>query len=286
MSHRGVKTCALLLPIFIVVTVTLTVSQGRSIQQRTGGAMAVELQRDLGRIESFRGSRNLDELVKVADEVESRWSNRRASDYAELMLRVSDTLSSVDFDNEEQYVLAQKYAKAALQKAAEMPVDLQLHLILHLRADIEYERGGVRGEEWVKVRNAKTKMWLQGWQQLRLQMNRSFDFNDVPSINVSLPAGAIGVAGMSPAQIKDPKVRAEYEDAIAANARKAEEYRRQYKLRQLDQLFSPKAEEYVVRAYSREPANLSELKQLLETYIDDYALREKILNEVTKPSSQ
>lgn len=286
MSHRGAKTCALLLPIFIVVTVTLTVSQGRSIQQRTGGAMAVELQRDLGRVESFRASRNLDELVKVADDIENRWSGRRASDYAELMLRVSDTLSSVNFNDQRQYVFAQKYAEAALQKAAEIPVDLQLHLILHLRADIGYERGEVKGEEWARVRNTKTKMWLQGWQQLRLQMNRSFDFNDVPSLNVSLPAGATGVAGMSPAQIKDPKLRAEYEDAIAANARKAEEYRRQYKLRQLDQLFSPKAEEYVVRVYSRDPANLSELKQLLEAYIDDYALREKILNEVTKLSNQ
>lgn len=87
---------------------------------------------------------------------------------------------------------------------------------------------------------------------------------------------------MSPEEIKDPRLRAKYEAAIAENERKADEFRRQYRLRQLDSSFPRTAEKYLIQAYSKPPSNLHELRGLLNIYQIDKTSARKILDGVSR----
>jgi hypothetical protein len=87
---------------------------------------------------------------------------------------------------------------------------------------------------------------------------------------------------MAPEHIDDPKLRAEYDAAIEENRRKAQRYSEQYSLRQWLKRFPKTAEEYIIRAYSKPPFDVGELKGFLETYLDDEETRARILDAVTK----
>ena len=82
-------------------------------------------------------------------------------------------------------------------------------------------------------------------------------------LNVPSPIGFPGVDARS---ISDPKLRAEYEAAVSKNVENAERNLEQCRLRDLDRLFSVRAEKYLIRAYSQTPFRLGQLKQLLDRH--------------------
>ena len=89
-------------------------------------------------------------------------------------------------------------------------------------------------------------------------------------------------AGVSPDAIKDPKLRAEYEAAIADNSAKVRRNNDQQYLKQNSGRFYAEAERYLVSAYSRPPMGSSQLKTLLTEYVADPVVRKRILDEVGK----
>jgi hypothetical protein len=237
----------------------------------------------ISHIESFRDSKDLDSLEKFAGEIEVKWYRMNRIYYFDLILHICELFSSISFnDYDRQLSFTQKYANLALGKSGEIPLKIELHLLLHLQEDIEYLRGETKGEAWSRQRNRKAKMWFRGWHRLEQEIDPNFDFSDLPMENVIPPAGVDLRAGIAPEHIKDLKLRAEYEAAIAKNRQKAEAYNKQYKLRQLDKLFSPKAEQYIINAYSRSPFSLEELESYLELYIEDVETRSRILDAVKK----
>lgn len=239
-----------------------------------------EYERDLSRLRSFRDSRNLDSLEKFADEIEKKWSQIDGVSYFDLLLNVCNLLSSYSFnDYRRQISLAQKYAALALAKSDEIPLEIELKLLLFLPPDMEYQQGE-REEDWAKQRTTRTRLWLRGWQRLSKEIDPDFDVDDLPKRNIAPPPGAASRAGVAPEHIKDPILRAEYEAAIAENEQKAQKYNWQYKLRRLDQMFSEKAEQSIVRAYSKPPFDLEELRRFLDTYITDEKKRLEILDAV------
>ena len=92
--------------------------------------------------------------------------------------------------------------------------------------------------------------------------------------------------GASPESIRDLKLRAEYERAIAQNSAKARRYNDQYWLKQTAPDFYKTVEKYLVSAYSRPPTDSAQLERLLSQYVDDNDVRVRILAEVRKVGSQ
>jgi hypothetical protein len=76
-------------------------------------------------------------------------------------------------------------------------------------------------------------------------------------------------------------LRAEYGRAIAENSAKRLRYNDQYWLKRNAKSFYNEAERYLVDAYSRPPADYSQLDGLLTRYVDDHAVRARILAEST-----
>jgi hypothetical protein len=127
-----------------------------------------------------------------------------------------------------------------------------------------------------------TKMRLHAWKRLLDAIDPTWDANDFPVINVTPPSASGAPSGVAPHAIKDPRLRAEYEEAIERNRQKAQRYSEQNRLHKWLKRFPKTAEEYIIRAYSKPPFDVGELKEFLQTYITDEETKATILHAVTK----
>lgn len=244
-----------------------------------------QYQRDLARLSDLSKANDLDGLVKFADELEVKWGRRGGDDYARLMLNISNLIVN-DFYNEKIYQLSQKYIFTALSKSDSFSLDSEVKLLPFLAIALAPSTAPTDvTSAWAKERNIKAKLWLHAWFRLEKEIDRKFNFNDKPFLNITPPVETGLPSGVAPEAIKDARLRALYEAEITANAKKARIYNRQYILRQIEKEFPQKAENYIVSAYSKSPINPNELEQLLNTYIGDYTTRERIKDEVKRRRS-
>jgi hypothetical protein len=253
--------------------------------EKTSEAVKMEFEEEVKRIESLAAAKDFDALTAAADEIEKKWSQRSAEYYSKLMLKVSDEFGSGGFGEARQYDLEQKYADLGLKNAGQIPLETEVRLVRRLQKDREYSKGVLKGEEWARRRAQKAEMWLRAWHRLDSEIDKDWDPEDKPLWNVPTPPGVGLPAGVAPEAIKDPKVRAEYEAAVAKNRQKAERYLKQHRLRQMKTRFSKPAEKYIITAYCRPPFNLEELKEYLKTYIAEEDVRARILDAVRQNTS-
>jgi hypothetical protein len=75
-------------------------------------------------------------------------------------------------------------------------------------------------------------------------------------------------------------LREEYKAAIAKNAAKIRYFNDQYWLLQNAPFFYKEVERYLVNAYSRPPADTSELEKLLAEYVSDQSVRLRVLDGI------
>lgn len=118
-------------------------------------------------------------------------------------------------------------------------------------------------ESRVTVRAAALSLWLHLLQVLERTLDPRFNPDDLPDNQVQPPPTTGGVRyppGAAPALIDDPRARAEYEQAIAANRAKADQYRLQIQLRRLDEQITPRAEAFIRHAYTCHPDDRQEVK--------------------------
>lgn len=242
------------------------------------GSQAEYLQ-DSKYIESFRSSKDLEGLEKAAKRIQTRWKDQNADHYSALILDVCQTMTTLRVTGSRTSELLQGYAMQALKEADKIPLYTEISLVLYL---IPNAASSLAEHKKAELRSSKTKLWLHAWHRLQGEIIVDFDFTDFPLLNVSPPTDANMPAGIAPEAIQDPKLRAEYEAAIEKNKQKAVTYNKQYHLRKLHKKFAQQLENYLIAAYSIPPYNIDELKQDLNLYVQDEALRNKILTEVTE----
>jgi hypothetical protein len=197
------------------------------------------------------------------------------------MLAVCRATMSSDYRDDRQYYIGRKYVALALRRADEIPVETEVELVLNLGGDAERLRGRTRETEWGDARGRRMELWFHAWRRLEAEMDKGFDPEARPALKVHAPHGTNLPAGVAPEAIADPKLRAEYEEAVAANRRKVQAYTRQYQLRQLNEMFSKQAERYVVEMYSTPPFDSAELGRRLEESLPSQESRQRILDAVT-----
>jgi hypothetical protein len=240
-------------------------------------------QTERSRLDSLLRAKDLEGLIRAADEIERKWGNAGGQNYGRLMLNVSDAIVN-NFRSDQSFSLSQKYATEALAKAETFSLQLETQLLGFLARDLASASGAK--SEWIRERRTKTKLWLHAWQRLEKGINRNFDFSDRPMLNVMPPQETGLPSGAAPEAIKDPKLRARYEAVIAANVKKGREYNRQFEFRYLDEIFPKRAAEYLARVYSEPPYDLAELRQYLAaSHLNQPAIK-NLLDEVAKRISQ
>ena len=143
-----------------------------------------------------------------------------------------------------------------------------------------------RSGAWPEIRRREAVLVGMLVANVKRQLDPAFDPKDVPSAGVAPPAGSGFSGPVDPKEIKDVGLRKEYEAMIQANAKKAEDYRRQHKLRMRYAQLTEEAKEYLTEAYALPPSRVAELKAVLEEQGWDAASILEIVNEIGARTSK
>lgn len=230
-------------------------------------------------LESFRVNGSLDELIIQWDKIEQNSGKLGGDFYGNLSLKFLSILTSTRYRSADDKALnlSQDYAIQALEKADTFDLETEWQLLNYLRYPLTKDK---LNNSQIQERRERVKLWLHALHRLKTEKDEDFDPNDLPVLNVTPPKGIrVRIAGMSPEAIEDPKLRAEYEKAIAANAKKADYRTKQFLLRQNESSIVKDAVKYISEMYSQPPANLQELDKLLNDYNISESLREEISNQ-------
>lgn len=126
-------------------------------------------------------------------------------------------------------------------------------------------------------------LWLNLVDLLDRFLDPNFDPSDVPERLVEpppIPGGAVLRPGADPALIEDPRARAAYENAIAANHQKAVRYRLQIQLGRLKDRIPAGLEEFVRRYYTSAPREQQELRTAINNLIHNPSRRADLLQRL------
>ncbi|GEM_PF-3463523 len=216
--------------------------------------LMVEAEKMRKRMFKVGKTKNLNALVALADEIEATWVQKDVMFYASLMVDICGELNSADYDDDRQYLFLRKYTKLALEKADQMPAEFEVRLLGFLSGNIEYVLKLVKEEDWSQDRTGRTKLWCHAWGHLEKEIDENHDVSKEFTRNPNL----------SNEQNRQAQTRHFY----------------QRRARKIYAEFSESFERYVVFAYSKKPANTSELRYYLESYVQDVQLRERILTKV------
>lgn len=137
-----------------------------------------------------------------------------------------------------------------------------------------------------QLRMESLLLWLRLLQLLDRSLDPNFNPADVPEKLVEpppIPGGEILRPGADPSRIADPKARAQYERAIAANRAKNKNYQTQIHLRRLKEQLPSQAESFIRNSYSSAPGDQRELRTAIDQIITDPA-RKAQLTKLLRPS--
>ncbi|MGB7068423.1 MAG: hypothetical protein WBD22_02930 [Pyrinomonadaceae bacterium] len=218
-----------------------------------------DFERQLQRLRSFREKGTLKELLNEGKLIERQWGESGGESYGKLILEFLGILTHSRYISDEVIDMSQNYVVQTLKKADTFGLTTEWKLLWFLRYPFS-EKDKIE----LQQRREGTKLWLHLLRRLEVEKDENFDPDDLPSLNVVPPAGVrVRFAGMSPEAIKDPKLRAEYEAAIVANAKKLEYHNQQSDLRRDEESILRNAIDYIANAYSVPPKNFEEFQEIL-----------------------
>jgi hypothetical protein len=229
-------------------------------------------------LERFRYSEDLQAVHKEIEALLPQLSVAHLDEYLRFTIYVCEMLTSHDFrDHRRQILLVDEYATSALERTPETALEQELMLLSFLQGDIE---SGISEAEWPNIRRQRATRWFKALRRLESQIDKTFDFDDLPWLSEAPPPEVNLPAGIAADHIKDPALRREYEARAESNRAKADRYAAQWKSRQLLQEYAPRADEYVARAYSQPPYAVADLEQILTENVPEDARRTATIDVV------
>ncbi len=218
-------------------------------------------------------------LNEVAEEIDRVWRDGEDREgYSRLALQVISAMASIGGGDLRGQYLAQRWAIRALERADAMPLEVQCAIVSFVQHDRDAEGRALSEGALAQVRRVRASLWLQAWQRIDRSIDEEWSPADTGAANVVPPGG--GPAGMDPAAISDPVLRAQYEADIAANRQKIIRATEQFRARDLRKYWVPTAKRVLIRLYMEAPNGTEELRALLEEYISDASDREQVLDAV------
>ena len=241
-----------------------------------------QLDADIAKLDVLRSSGNMDALRAQIDPEANKWRIHDHNAFLLYMYRACSELSSYDIgDLSQRALLLGQYSMFVLRSG-----DLPLQRYIQFVEFLGFDPPRIDEAAWKDLRRQKAQFWLEALRRAIQATNPNFDFNDRPALNVAPPSSTGLPAGVSPANMPNPQIRAEYEKAIAQNHTKIQQYNQQSWLRLNGPRISKEVEHYLVRAYSQPPSDISELQSLLSKYIEDASMRSRVIEEVQKSQNQ
>ncbi len=161
--------------------------------------------------------------------------------------------------------VAAKLAQFEKDKDPETPRAAALQLV---EVDLSKEQEGLKR---LALRRETLQLWLTLLAQIDRNLDPMFNSNDMPRTSVEPPpvAGVQYPPGVDPSAIADPQARRQYEAALKQNQEKAERYRLQAKLRDLDRKVTVQAERFIRLSYTSVPGDQREINDMVKKLVQN-----------------
>ena len=271
--------------IFMLISIAFWASLSFAEDAKNKIMESKEFSRDHTRATVLRESKQLNGLVSLANEIQTKWHKKNKQMYGALMAHTLRSWISAcgTARKEAPMKLIRQYATRALstynsKNTDNISVESEFDLVSIVHEEYTYSKGKHSDKEWANARRKGTERWFHAWQRLESAIDKDWNPNNRPVMNVTPPKGiAISFSGIPPELIKDPALRAEYEDAIKKNREKAKIYNEQIKLRMIKKRYLRRIEKYIADTYSIPPSDNTELPNLLNTYVKDAKTRAQFL---------
>jgi hypothetical protein len=130
--------------------------------------------------------------------------------------------------------------------------------------------------EWAHWRHMKLSFWLQALDQVHAMKDEAWDPDDLPYMNIGVPGETQYSAGVSPDSIEDPETRKKYEEALKKNAEKAERYRRQSDIRELERWCLERLQAYINTHYTDGEEDLDEIRRAMDQQLSTTRHRRQV----------
>lgn len=221
--------------------------------------------------------RDLKGLIILADKVR----DKKNSEYINLLADICSSFNSYDFNSDKQYLYARECSKGVLSNN-NISISVELRMIENLQGIEEYKAGLVSNTQWESDRKERIAFLLRLWKKLQDNIDRGFDCHNPenkPFSNVPVPGPYM--PGISPNNIKEPEIRAKYEEAIKINRLKQEKCSFQNQLQKLDKTLPTFVENFLIQMYSVFPANMESLDKNLESFELGKDASDRIINRIT-----
>jgi hypothetical protein len=238
----------------------------------------------LDRVKLIRKKSDAEAVQKLMADIDAEWGAKKDAAYYYVILELCGAVSSWPALDPNRTNLVRKLAITVLDAPGDKPIYSEARLLLFLQGDPDYIQRKLVGSDWEKERLLRVHRWLTTWQHLRFAKSQLPLDPGLPVVNVKPPSGGKGAIypGMDPADIKDPIIRKQYEDAIAKNLEKGRVYRQKRALENTEDAFIKPATRYIINAYSAPPFKTEELEQILEESAVEKDVRVAIVTEVKK----
>ena len=282
MNMNILNQCILSLSLCLLLSGVMTYAENEEM-------IIQEYRQHLTAIKSLARAEDMDELKRIAHDIESQWGQTHSNLYAALVGEMCTVMSSVPHESDEPYTLMKSSVMSALAHAEDIQLDVTinlLHDLLYLERMTNAQKPHVLDEDERQQRVSNTRLWLRTWQELQRGIDTHWDSNDLPLINVAPPDETGLPSGTASEHITDPELRKRYEQDIKDNIHKAQVYAKQLKLRELEKQFFPQLQAALAYLYSKEPYELKELEEQMKNYMPDEILRKQILGTIKQNIGQ
>lgn len=242
-----------------------------------------EFEKDYKRIEDLSAARSFQPLLDFSGSLKEKWG-KDIKAYSILQAEISKAFASYDFQDKRQYIYSVEIAKDVLKNADKIPIQLEYEMVGKLQSNSAYLSNIIPGEKWEQDRDERILFLLHFWNRFQKSIDSNFDFNDLknrPIGNVPVPAPNY-MPGIKPENVKEPEIRAKYEEAIEANKQKAFKYNEQVVLHRIDKQLNEFIEKFLINLYSEPPFDIVKINNLIKSLkIEDLERKERILKAIT-----
>ena len=238
-------------------------------------------ERHLAQIRSACEARDLDALEEALGAVDEAWLPAEPARHVNLLRAACDEAGSCRFsDNARARALIERRAEQVLDEADEPQTHVKVHvLVRHLR--LEHDMPAMDPAEWPARRTEAAKLWFGVWKEMEDLIDPDWTpTGPDTAVKPFRPSGDVPfMPGMSPSDVRDPAVRADYEQHLAASAEVSERNKQQRLLRRTRQEYTAEFEDHVVRLYTTPPYDTAELSGHLAK-LKDAAMKDRLLQQV------
>lgn len=238
---------------------------------------------DVDKLTNFGKNKDLKRVESYSASLMKKWGGRGTAFDFTLTEKICGVLSSYKFeDDHHRLALLTFYAEHALLDADKMTITEEATLVPYLAKDTS-EAKTQTPHDWSVWRTKRAKIWLHTIQRIEAGIDKDYipgAPSTLPNFSIMPPGG--GIAGIDPNDVKDPRIRAEYETLIEKNKQKNIKLTQQIELRRLEKHFVPLAERYLIYIYSSPPYDRVEIEKCLDAYSVDKERKTRILDAVAR----